>query len=90
MGILTWIVVGLLAGALAKLTMPGDDPGGIIATTLLGIAGALLGGFLGSLLGVGGVSGFDFTTLFTAVLGALLLLWVYRLASRRRHQPRQA
>ena len=53
MGIIGWIVLGLLAGAIAKLIMPGDDPGGFIVTTLIGIAGALVGGFIASALGIG-------------------------------------
>lgn len=59
MGILAWIVLVLIAGLLAKLLMPGRDPGGIIITILLGIGGALVGGFLGTQLGFGGLSGFD-------------------------------
>ena len=76
MGILAWIVFGLIAGALAKFIMPGRDPGGIIVTILIGIAGAVLGGFIGSFLGFGGVSGFDPRSLGIAILGALLLLWL--------------
>ena len=57
MGIISWIVLGLIAGVLAKLIMPGRDPGGIIVTILIGIAGAIVGGFLFSLFGGGGVSG---------------------------------
>ena len=78
MGILAWIIFGLVAGIIAKLVMPGPDPGGILITILLGIAGALLGGFIGSLLGFGGVSGFDFRSFLLAILGAILLLWIYR------------
>lgn len=78
MGILAWIIFGLVAGIIAKLIMPGPDPGGILITILLGIAGALLGGFIGSLLGFGGVSGFDFRSFLLAILGAILLLWIYR------------
>jgi len=75
-GILGWIVFGLIVGALAKLVMPGRDPGGLIVTMLLGIAGAVLGGFLGRLLGwyrPGETAGF-----FMATLGAVLLLYLYR------------
>jgi uncharacterized membrane protein YeaQ/YmgE (transglycosylase-associated protein family) len=78
MGVLSWILLGLIAGALAKWIMPGPDPGGIIVTTLLGIAGAFVGGFLGSLVGLGSVSGFNLGTLALALGGALLLLYGHR------------
>jgi uncharacterized membrane protein YeaQ/YmgE (transglycosylase-associated protein family) len=71
-----WIIVGLIAGALAKFIMPGDDPGGFIITILLGIAGAIVGGFLASLIGIGG-GGFIWTTLI-ATIGAIILLAIYR------------
>ncbi len=83
MGILLWIVFGLIAGALAKFIMPGRDPGGIIVTILLGIVGAVVGGFLGTLLGVGSVSGFDGRSLLIAIGGAMVLLFCYRLAGNR-------
>ena len=82
MGILAWIIFGLIAGAIAKLIMPGDDPGGFIVTILVGIAGAVLGGFIGSLLGLGGVDGFNIGSFAIAVLGAILLLWLYRRFAR--------
>jgi len=82
MGILAWIVFGLIAGALAKFIMPGRDPGGIIVTILIGIAGAVLGGFIGSYLGFGGVSGFDPRSLGIAIVGALVLLWLYRMMKK--------
>lgn len=79
MGILTWIILGLVVGALAKWIMPGDDPGGIFITILIGIAGALLGGFLSTAIGVGGgVTGFNLGSVVIAVLGSLLLLFGYR------------
>jgi uncharacterized membrane protein YeaQ/YmgE (transglycosylase-associated protein family) len=78
MGILSWIVMGILAGALAKWIMPGKDGGGMLITMLLGIAGAFVGGFVGNLLGFGGVSGFDIRTLVLATVGALALLWLRR------------
>jgi uncharacterized membrane protein YeaQ/YmgE (transglycosylase-associated protein family) len=78
MGILAWIVFGLIAGALAKWIMPGKDPGGMIVTMLIGIAGAVVGGFLGNLLGFGGISGFDLRSMGIAIGGALLLLFLYR------------
>lgn len=78
MGILSWIVFGLIAGALAKFIMPGDDPGGIIVTILIGIAGAVVGGFLASLLGLGTVTGFNIGSFLIAIVGALVLLFAYR------------
>jgi uncharacterized membrane protein YeaQ/YmgE (transglycosylase-associated protein family) len=78
MGILTWIIFGLIAGALAKLFMPGRDPGGFIITILLGIAGAIVGGFIGTALGFGDVTGFDIRSFFVAILGAVILLFLYR------------
>ena len=60
MGLLSWIVFGLIAGAIAKFLMPGKDPGGCVITVIVGIVGALLGGFLATRLGYGGISGFDF------------------------------
>lgn len=81
MGILGWIVFGLVIGALAKLLMPGKDPGGIIVTMLLGIAGAVLGGFAGRALGFYGPG--EAAGWLMALLGAIILLWIYRLATRR-------
>jgi uncharacterized membrane protein YeaQ/YmgE (transglycosylase-associated protein family) len=74
-GILSWIILGLVVGVLAKWIMPGPDPGGTIITIVLGVAGALVGGFLGSLVGLGDVTGFNLGSLALAVGGALLLLW---------------
>ena len=83
MNIIGWIVVGLIGGALAKLLMPGKDPGGILLTILLGIGGAILGGLLSIALGIGnGVDDFDIGTIFLAVVGAMLLLGAYRLITR--------
>ncbi len=84
MGIIAWIVLGLVAGVLAKILMPGRDPGGVIVTTVLGIAGALVGGFIGTRLGFGDISGFDLRSLAIAVGGAFLLLFVYRVLKGRR------
>ena len=78
MGIFAWIVFGLIAGALAKWIMPGKDPGGMIVTMLIGIAGAVVGGFIGNFLGFGGISGFDLRSMGIAIGGALLLLFIYR------------
>jgi uncharacterized membrane protein YeaQ/YmgE (transglycosylase-associated protein family) len=84
MGIIAWIVVGLIAGVLAKLIMPGDDPGGFIVTILLGIVGAFVGGFVVNLLGGAGVSGFNLWSIIVATLGAIILLAIYRLVAGRR------
>lgn len=77
MGILSWIVFGLIAGALAKLIMPGRDPGGCVVTILLGIGGAIVGGLIASVLGLGTVTGFNVWSFLVAVGGALLLLFGY-------------
>ena len=85
MGILAWIILGLIAGAIAKAIMPGRDPGGFIVTALIGIVGAVIGGFLGNMIfGIGGVSGVDIRSILISVVGALLLLWIYRMAVGRR------
>jgi uncharacterized membrane protein YeaQ/YmgE (transglycosylase-associated protein family) len=85
MGIIGWIVLGLIAGAIAKLLLPGDDPGGIIVTMLIGIVGALVGGFIASALGVGKLGNFfDIGTWLIAIGGSLLLLIVFRLLFGRR------
>jgi uncharacterized membrane protein YeaQ/YmgE (transglycosylase-associated protein family) len=83
-GILSWIVFGLIAGIIAKLLMPGDDPGGCIITVLLGIAGAVVGGFIGTSMGFGTVTGFDLRSLLIAIGGTMLLLLAYRLVKNRR------
>lgn len=82
MGILSWIIFGLIAGAVAKLVMPGDDPGGVIVTIVLGVVGALIGGFVATQLGYGDISGFDFRSFIIAILGVLVLLTGYRLLRR--------
>lgn len=85
MGIISWIVLGLIAGALAKLIMPGRQGGGIIVTIILGIIGAILGGFLGSLVGIGSLdSVFDIGTIITAVVGALIVLFIYGAVTGRK------
>jgi len=76
MGIVSWIVLGLIAGSLARLLMPGKAPGGLLLTMLLGIAGAFVGGFIGShFLGFGEVTGLDVRSMAIAVAGAVLLLF---------------
>jgi uncharacterized membrane protein YeaQ/YmgE (transglycosylase-associated protein family) len=86
MGILGWIVLGLLAGAIAKAILPGDDPGGIIVTMIIGIVGAILGGFLAQLIfDVDSVDNFfDWSTWLTAIVGSIILLLLYRLFVGRR------
>lgn len=81
--ILGWIIFGLIVGALAKLIMPGRDPGGIIVTIVLGIAGALVGGFLGRAVGWYGPN--DAAGFIMALIGAIILLVLYRLLVKRRH-----
>ena len=78
MGLLSWIVLGLLAGALAKFLMPGNDPGGFLVTTGIGVIGALIGGAIATSLGLGGVSGLNLGSIVIAVAGSLLLLIIYR------------
>jgi uncharacterized membrane protein YeaQ/YmgE (transglycosylase-associated protein family) len=83
--LLFWIIVGLIAGMLAKWAMPGDDPGGIIVTIIIGIVGAVLGGWLLSLLGIGagaGSGGWIFS-IIAGVIGAVILLAIYRLVANR-------
>ncbi len=79
MDFLGWIIFGLIAGALAKFIMPGDDPGGCIVTIVIGIAGAVLGGLVATQLGFGKVEGFDFRSMVIAIGGSLILLWGYRM-----------
>ncbi|PSL52328.1 putative membrane protein YeaQ/YmgE (transglycosylase-associated protein family) [Saccharothrix carnea] len=87
MGILGWIVLGLIAGAIAKAVMPGKDPGGIIVTMLLGIVGAIIGGFIGrAIFGSDIGSFFDLSTWLLAILGSVVVLAVYHFATSRGHR----
>ena len=84
MGIIGWIVLGLIAGLIAKAIMPGDDPGGLIVTTLIGIVGAIVGGFIASALNIGDLDEFfDIGTWLIAIAGSLLLLALYRAIAGR-------
>ena len=87
MDYITWIILGLVCGAIAKAIMPGPDPGGIIVTIIIGIIGAFIGGVIGRYTG-GAVTGFNWQSIVLAVIGSLLLLWIYRLATRGRGAPR--
>jgi uncharacterized membrane protein YeaQ/YmgE (transglycosylase-associated protein family) len=86
MGIIGWILLGLLAGIIAKAVLPGDDPGGFIITTIIGIVGALLGGLIARALGIGDPIDefFDISTWLAAIIGAIALLLVYRVVVSRR------
>jgi len=84
MGIIAWIVLGLIAGAIAKAIMPGKDPGGIIVTMLIGIVGAFIGGFIGNLITGSGLNGFSLWSILLAIVGSLILLWIYRATNRAR------
>ncbi len=83
-GVISWIVVGLIAGLLGKLIMPGRDPGGFLTTIVIGMIGALVGGFVLQLLGGTGVTGFNIWSILVATLGAIILLALYRLVARGR------
>ncbi|MET7982041.1 GlsB/YeaQ/YmgE family stress response membrane protein [Streptomyces sp. NPDC026665] len=92
MGIIAWILIGLLAGAIAKLLLPGKDPGGIIITMLIGVAGGLLGGWLGKVIfGVDSIDGFfDLSTWIAAIAGSLILLILYRVLTGNSRSHRHA
>lgn len=83
MGILYWILLGLVVGALAKLLVPGKGPGGIIVTIIIGVLGALLGGWIGTKLGLGSVQGFDLTSILLATGGSVLLILLYNLIKKK-------
>jgi uncharacterized membrane protein YeaQ/YmgE (transglycosylase-associated protein family) len=82
MGILSWIILGLVAGFIAKMILPGDDPGGFIVTAIIGIVGGVIGGFVGSLLGLGGVDGLNIGSIILAIVGAMILLIGYRMVKK--------
>ena len=79
MGILSWIIMGLLVGVVAKLIMPGNDGGGFIMTIILGIAGAFVGGYVSKFFGFNGFTGFNFGSFIIATVGAIILLLAYRM-----------
>ena len=84
MGFITWIILGLIVGILAKWIMPGKDPGGFFVTVGLGIAGAFVGGFIGAKLGIGAVTGFNIGSILIATGGAILLLAIYRALKKKK------
>lgn len=83
MGILSWIIFGLIAGAVAKFIMPGKSPQGCLVTIILGVLGAMVGGFIGVQIGWGTVQGFDIRSFGLAIAGGLLLLFIYNGFSRK-------
>ena len=86
MGIISWIILGLVAGALAKWILPGKDPGGIVITILIGIVGAVIGGYIGTLLGFGEATGVNIRSIIIAVAGSIILLLIYRMVKGRSGQ----
>ncbi|MEE1825470.1 GlsB/YeaQ/YmgE family stress response membrane protein [Streptomyces sp. BE20] len=92
MGVIAWILIGLFAGFIAKALMPGKDPGGVIVTILIGIAGGLLGGWLGKVIfGVDSIDGFfDLSTWIAAIAGSVILLVLYRLLTGNKRHHRHA
>ncbi len=84
MGIITWVVMGLIVGVVAKFVMPGTGPGGIISTIIIGIVGAMLGGFIGTAFGMGAVRGFDLMSFLLALAGAIVALFLFRAIRKRK------
>lgn len=84
MGIISWIFLGLIAGALAKFIMPGKDPSGCMVTAVIGIVGGVIGGYLGTFLGLGKIESFDLGGIFIATMGAIVLLIIYRLVMKKK------
>ena len=82
MGFISWVILGLIAGAIAKLLLPGKDPGGFIITIIIGIIGAIIGGYLSTILGFGTVTGVNFGSIIIAILGAIVLLLIYRMVRK--------
>lgn len=84
MGILLWIIFGLIVGAIAKYIVPGEGPGGVLGDIIVGVVGALIGGWVYSMFGHTGVTGFNIGSFICAIIGAVILLWVLRAVSGRR------
>lgn len=83
MGILSWIIMGLIAGAIAKWIRPGADPSGCFITMIIGIVGGILGGWIGSLFGIGRINEFNFVNLLLAIGGSLIVLWLYAMIKKK-------
>ena len=83
MGLLSWVVFGLVTGAIARFFVPGSGVYGLVVTAVLGVVGALVGGFIGAQLGIGGIDGFDLRSIVIAVGGSVILLLGYRAVGRR-------
>lgn len=83
MGLLSWVVFGLVTGAIARFFVPGSGVYGLVVTAVLGVVGALVGGFIGAQLGIGGIDGFDLRSIAIAVGGSIILLLGYRAMGRR-------
>ena len=84
MSIITWVVMGLIVGVVAKFVMPGTGPSGIISTIIIGIVGAMLGGFIGTAFGLGAVRGFDPMSFLLALAGAIVALFLFRAIRKRK------
>ena len=84
MGIISWIFLGLIAGALAKFIMPGKDPSGCMVTAVIGIVGGMIGGYLGTFVGLGKIESFDLGGISIATMGAIVLLIIYRLVMKKK------
>lgn len=84
MGILSWIIFGLIAGAIAKWIRPGNDPQGCLVTIIIGIIGAFLGGWIGTLIGWGDITGFNIRSFILAIVGGVLALWLFSMITKKK------
>lgn len=84
MGVLSWIIFGLIAGAIAKWIRPGNDPQGCLVTIIIGIIGAFLGGWIGTLLGWGDITGFNIKSFILAIVGGVIALWLFAMITKKK------
>lgn len=84
MGVLSWIIFGLIAGAIAKWIRPGNDPQGCLVTIIIGIIGAFLGGWIGTLIGWGDISGFNIKSFILAIVGGVIALWLFAMITKKK------